>query len=126
MDTRWCRLLSVAVLAMSVACTGSGERAAIDRFFSASRLLDRTALANVATVIFDPATSGTVLSFDIQRITAGHQAGLEDVVVLASVHAPDGSMITKTLTLTLERQPEQSQAISPWMVTAVRAGDERR
>jgi hypothetical protein len=51
-------------------CSGSAEQTIVSQFFSASRLRDNTSLDNIATVIFDPRTQGTVTSFAITNVGA--------------------------------------------------------
>jgi len=58
-------LLSAFTLAL--ACSGS-EQSIVGQFFSASRLRDNASLDNIATVIFDPRTQGTVTTFTIQAV----------------------------------------------------------
>ncbi|HEX7140477.1 MAG TPA: hypothetical protein VF219_21680 [Vicinamibacterales bacterium] len=57
----------LSVLTLALACSGS-EQSIVGQFFSASRLRDNTSLDNVATVIFDPRTQGTVTTFTIQSV----------------------------------------------------------
>lgn len=60
----------LAVLAPVLAsCSGSAEQPIVSEFFNASRLRDSTALARVATVMFDPRTQGTVTSLTITTIS---------------------------------------------------------
>jgi len=56
------------ILFLVVACSGGAEQAIITQFFNASRLRDNTSLDNIATVIFDPQTQGTVATVSIQNI----------------------------------------------------------
>lgn len=49
-------------------CSGSAEQTIVSQFFSASRLRDNTSLDNIATVMFDPRTHGTVTSFSITNV----------------------------------------------------------
>jgi len=63
-----CLLVLVSSTLTLVACSGSGEQPLVNQFFNASRLRDNTALDNIATVIFDPRTQGTVTSFTIAAI----------------------------------------------------------
>jgi hypothetical protein len=100
-------------LLVIAACSGGPEYAVLDRFFSASRLRDLTALQRVATVVLEPRRQGTVLAFQITRISAG-SAGQDDVLVLADVHTPDGAIEKRPLVATLRRSG------SLWMVVDVR------
>jgi predicted RNA-binding protein with RPS1 domain len=64
------RLLAVSLVALTItACSGAAEQAIINHFFIASRLRDNTSLQNFATVIFDPRTQGTVVTFDIVNVS---------------------------------------------------------
>ncbi len=67
---RFLRAVSLlAVVAPIVAgCSGASEHTIIGQFFNASRLRDNTSLDNLATVIFDPRTQGTVTTFTIESI----------------------------------------------------------
>lgn len=62
------RAVSLLALVVVVACSGAAEQTIIGQFFNASRLRDNTSLDNVATVIFDPRTQGTVTTFAIQAV----------------------------------------------------------
>ncbi len=59
-------LLSAAFV-LALACSGP-EQSLVGQFFSASRLRDNTSLDNIATVIFDPRTHGTVTAFSVQAV----------------------------------------------------------
>jgi hypothetical protein len=59
-------------------CGGGGvEDVLISRFFSASRLGDRTTSANIAMVSFDPDEDGTVSSFDITSVSEEQRQPLQ-------------------------------------------------
>jgi hypothetical protein len=60
--------LSVTLL-LAAACSGGPEQSIVSQFFSASRLRDNTSLDNIATVVFDPQTHGTVTTFSVQGMT---------------------------------------------------------
>src|ERR1700730_6360979 len=51
------------------ACSSPSEQPILNQFFTASRLLDNSSLDNFATVIFEPRTHGTVMSFTITSVT---------------------------------------------------------
>src|ERR1700730_7403233 len=51
------------------ACSSPSEQPILNQFFTASRLLDNSSLDNFSTVIFEPRTHGTVLSFTITGVT---------------------------------------------------------
>jgi hypothetical protein len=67
-------LVSV-VFTLTWACSGS-EQSIVSQFFSASRLRDNTSLDNIATVIFDPRTQGSVTTFSIQSVSPEQQKPL--------------------------------------------------
>jgi hypothetical protein len=50
-------------------CSGGPEQTLVGQFFNASRLRDNTSLDNIATVIFDPQTQGTVTTFTVANIS---------------------------------------------------------
>ncbi len=52
-----------------VGCSGGPEQTLVSQFFNASRLRDNTSLDNIATVVFDPQTQGTVTTFTITNVT---------------------------------------------------------
>lgn len=87
------------------------ESAVIERFFSASRLLDRTQLSRVSSTIFDPREQGTVLSFEILEVHAT-SADSKDVRVRAVVRTPRGETTTKSIAVVLRRDDDR------WLVAA--------
>jgi len=89
---------------MTLACRGAAEQPVVDRFFAASRLHDRTALADVATVELDPIHDGAVTDFKILHID--REAASETVTVDATMHLPDGSFAQRQLVLTLKKQAD--------------------
>ena len=67
-----------AILVGLVGCGGGGEeREIVSRFFSASRMGDRTTAANIALVAFDPDEDGTVGSFDVTNVTEEQRRPLQ-------------------------------------------------
>lgn len=64
-----------AAFFLVLACSGP-EQSLVGQFFSASRLRDNTSLDNIATVIFDPRTQGTVTTFTIQSIAPEQRKAL--------------------------------------------------
>ena len=84
------------------------------RFFELSRVRDRTLLAGIATVVFEPARDGIVQNFEV---TDTETSGSTKRLTLdAEVRALDGTTIHKPLTATLEYIDGQ------WIVTGVKAG----
>ena len=49
----------------TLACSGGAEYLALQKFFEASRLRDRTALRSISTVSFEPMADGTLTTFKI-------------------------------------------------------------
>jgi hypothetical protein len=93
------RIASIALALAFVGCTGAREHALLDRFFSASRMRDLTALHDVATVVFEPREQGTVLGFAITSIQRRRDG--EDVEVSAEVRTPAGERVQRELRVTI-------------------------
>jgi hypothetical protein len=104
--------LLAALIAMS--CARGSEQMVLEQFFQASRLRDRTALQQVATVMFEPLEQGTVTDFTITDVLAVNEspAGIpaKQVTVRASVRLPAGGTATRKIVLVLERRDR-------WIVT---------
>jgi len=98
--------------AVAIACSVPQERSVLDRFFSASRLRDKTALSNFATVVFEPLEQGIIIDFEIIRVSAEIDDA-KTVTISAPVKRPDGQVVEKTLDVTLERRAGR------WIVTHV-------
>ncbi len=99
---RVARAAAVSLLAlMLVACSTGPEFALLTQFFAASRLRDLTALHKVATVVFEPAVSGTVTSFDITGVV--DRGTSKEVSIAAPVRLPDGKMVVKRFVVTVQR-----------------------
>ena len=111
-----------AVLFLAAACAGGCvvrglEAQLLERFFHASRLYDRAALSNIATVVFNPATAGIVQDFEvvgIERVAGNAQK--RQVTIEAPVRRPDGQVVAQTLRATIEQRDGR------WMVTAITGG----
>jgi hypothetical protein len=56
------------LLLATLACSGGAEYLALQKFFEASRLRDRTALRNISTVSFDPMADGALTTFKITSL----------------------------------------------------------
>ena len=84
----------------ALGCGGAAEHTLLTQFFAASRLRDLTALHRYATVVFEPASDGIVTSFEIQRVSK--RDGAEDVWLTAPVKLPDGRMVSKAFTVTIQ------------------------
>ena len=104
------------VLLVMVGCSSAAERTQLERFFSASRLRDTTALRDLATVIFEPRERGTVATFEIVAVVKRREGDreLKEVTITAPVRLPTRETVQQTLVVTLERVAHR------WMVTGVR------
>ena len=99
-------------LTLLAACgMSSPEQVILRKFFEASRLYDRTALAALGGAIFNPVTDGIVREFTITRITptpaSSGAATAEEVSVTAHVRGPDGQDHVRNLIFTLERRDDR-------------------
>lgn len=108
---RWLVLLPLA--AALTACAFQPERTLLDRFFAASRLRDLTALAPLATVVFEPREHGIVTSFEIVRVVS-QGSTLKTVIITAPVKLPTGQQVEKNITITIEQREGR------WLVTDFR------
>ena len=59
-------LTAPVALSWFLGCSTSSESVLLDRFFAASRLRDKTALAVFALVVFEPTERGIVRAFTVQ------------------------------------------------------------
>lgn len=116
LDPKRLAVIGLALL-LIVGCSRAGERALLERFFSASRLRDTTALREIATVIFEPRERGTVATFEIVAVAKRREADreLEDVTITAPVRLPTRETVQQALVVTLEK------IAGRWMVTGVRS-----
>ena len=118
--------LSLVTIAL-VSCSSADERILLNQFFAASRLRDLTALRNVATVVFEPATDGIVTGFELLSVTVVRASQgrtvEEEVSIAAPVRLPDGSTVDKTLVVTMQRDlPESDRTrLDGLMITSIRA-----
>ena len=104
------------------ACLASGtDHQLLDRFFAASRLRDRTALARLATVVFEPARDGIVDDFSVVRTTAIN-ADQRQLTVRVTVRPFGHSTTERTLLITTTRREAAGlkTATSPWVITELR------
>jgi hypothetical protein len=112
------RRLAAAGLAMIVVvgCSRASERAQLERFFSASRLRDTTALHNIATVVFEPRERGTITTFEILNVAVRQDGGrqFKDVTIAAPVRLPTLQVVQQKLVVTLE------QVADRWMIIGVK------
>jgi hypothetical protein len=103
--------LTLAPLLLLACRIAPAEEVLLRRFFEVSRVRDRTLLANIATVVFEPARDGIVQSFEL---TGTQTSGSTKRITLdAQVRSLDGTTITKPLTATMEYIDGR------WIVTGV-------
>ena len=100
-------------LVFAAACrVAPPEQVLLRQFFEQSRVRDRTTLANIATVIFEPTRDGVVQAFEISDIeTSG---STKRVAVDAQVRSLDGTTMRRPLMVTMERFNGR------WMITRIR------
>jgi hypothetical protein len=108
-----------AILVAAAACgwTPADEQVLI-QFFELSRIYDRTRLADLATVVFDPRTDGIVDRFEIVGRGGRQQVSPErvrmEVTLSADVRSPGGRVTARTLVVMMEQRDGR------WMVTGFR------
>jgi hypothetical protein len=105
-------VLAVTVAASLAGCSNAREYALLERFFSASRLRDLTAVRGVSSVVFEPREQGTVLSFDIKSVEEV-SAGSRVVRVDARVRRPDGQTVREVLLVTISGELITGVAVVP-------------
>lgn len=111
--------IALVVLASAFACGAKPERAVLDRFFTQSRLLDKTALKHISTVIFDPQADGIVETFDVVNVSK-EENGTKTVTASAQVRMPgERGPMQKTILLTLAKGAlkDDPEARDSWIVT---------
>jgi hypothetical protein len=131
---------AILVLA-TLACSGGAEYPALQKFFEASRLRDRTALRSISTVSFEPMADGTLTTFKItslgpeQRQPLGSNPSAIRVVELSlsdprrplDVSRAEGELVSKDVRLSAEvRLPNGQTArrtVSVVLQRAVVKGD---
>jgi hypothetical protein len=106
-----------------VACSVPAEQPLLQQFFSASRLRDKTALQNIATIVFEPREQGTITTFDITKVATRRDGDreLKEVTISAPVRLPSRETVQQTLVVTMEKR-----IAGRWMITAVRRPEPRR
>ena len=118
--------LVAGVLLASAGLTGCGgggeERALLSRFFTASRLGDRTTAGNIAMVAFDPDEDGSVSNIDVTNVSEEQRRPLRmrelaDELAQAQADEQDHSTRMKAY------QDENLEAIAR-VIEAERAGDD--
>jgi hypothetical protein len=70
-------LVILFVLVVTACSTTSPEQQLLNNFFRASRVRDNATLSNIATVEFNPRTSGTVQDFEVTSVGAEQRRTLQ-------------------------------------------------
>ena len=118
--------LFAGVLLASAGLTGCGvggeERTLLSRFFTASRLGDRTTAGNIAMVAFDPDEDGSISNFDVTSVSEEQRRPLRmrelaDELAQAQADGEEHSSRMKAY------QDENLEVISR-VIEAERAGDD--
>ena len=119
----WLGIFALAATGLGLAgCGGGGqERDLISRFFSASRMGDRTTTGNIAMVAFDPDDDGSVANIDVTNVTEEQRRPLRmrelaDAVAQAQADEQDHDAQMKMF------QDENFDAIAR-VIEAERAGE---
>ena len=113
--SRTSRLLCLLVLLATGCGWVPADEQAIRTFFAESSLYDRTRLANVAQVAFDPRVEGVVTRFEIvSRTDMPLDSGrVRRSVRLDAVVRSRGALSQRTIVVTLEQA-----TAGTWIVTA--------
>jgi hypothetical protein len=112
------RCSALALLLATVACGVPPERSIVDEFFAESRLRDKTALQQMATVAYEPHINGIVEQFEIKKVSP-ELDNTKTVIIAAQVKRPDGGMADKSITLTMARRTikDDPAGRDRWIVT---------
>ena len=123
---RIARALIATLLAITLAsCSSPGEEPLLSQFFAASRLRDRTALQDIASVSFEPNVQGVIIRFEVTHVAhvvdADGEGESKDVSIAAPVRLPDGRTMPKSFVVTLKRRRTAVNANHwrGWMITAI-------
>lgn len=115
--------LTAPVVVTLVGCSPAAEQTILTEFFAASRLRDKTALQNVATVSFEPDVQGIITTFAITKVTATPAAGdgvrSEEVSISAPVKLPGGRTLQKNFAITMQRASREGDA-GRWVIMSIR------
>lgn len=128
--TRLCRYAPILAL-LGWCCAVAPEYLLLERYFAASRLRDRTALARFATVVFEPHINGTVSTFEILAVTperpsaisgmAGGGGGMAEAQRIAAMSLADplhpADTTTANVALTLREVTVRAEVRSPDGIT---------
>ena len=124
---RIARALVASLLAVAfTSCSSPGEEPLLSQFFAASRLRDRTALQDLASVSFEPNVQGVITSFEVTHVAsvveAGGQSDSKDVSISAPVRLPDGQTLQKNFVVTMKRRRTAGDTNhwGGWMITAIK------
>src|SRR2546430_2191394 len=83
------RALVASLLAVAfTSCSSAGEEPLLSQFFAASRLRDRTALQDIASVSFEPTVQGVVTRFEVTHVASVVEADGERESKDVSISAP--------------------------------------
>jgi hypothetical protein len=95
------------------------EQQILTSFFRASRLRDRTVLADIAAVTFEPRADGVVQRFEVvdfgeeRRLDGG--AAAKEVTIDAEVRTPANQVVARRLVVAMQRRPEERR----WFITGI-------
>ena len=124
---RIARALVASLLAVAcTSCSSAREGPLLSQFFAASRLRDRTALQDIASVSFEPNVQGVITSFEVTHVASVGGAGGEyeskDVSISAPVRLPDGQTMQKNFVITMKRRltAPDTNHWGGWMITAIK------
>jgi hypothetical protein len=114
-------IATVAAAVWLAACGVRQERSIAGEFFAESRLRDRTALEQIATVVFEPHINGIVERFEITKVSP-EEDNTERVTVSAHVKLPDGTLVQKTIVLLMSHRARDAPKDDPerqsrWIIT---------
>ena len=111
------RLICLLVLLAAGCGWVPADEQTIRTFFAQSSLYDRTRLAEVAQVVFDPRVEGVVDRFDVvsREDTAVDGGRIRRVAQLDAVVRSRGATSHRTIFVTLEQA-----GTNRWMITAYR------
>ena len=111
------RLICLLVLLAAGCGWVPADEQAIRTFFAQSSLYDRTRLAEVAQVVFDPRIEGVVDRFDVvsREDTAASEGRIRRVAQLDAVVRSRGASSHRTIFVTMEEA-----GTNGWLITAYR------
>ena len=111
--TRAARNSAVAAAFLATACgVLPPEEQLLKRFFEASRLHDTTVVSALSNVTFNPVEDGVVGAFEIRDVMDA--GAMRRLAVDATVRQPDGTVVERTLQVTMQRRDGR------WVITSLR------